>query len=597
MVEQINTELHTDLLNETTRNQVIRDINGLIQLPADIVRAIQATTENEGSNFLDNLVGILRNTDANLIKYQEMNKQYKELQNLPDELKAENSKKLASDMANAVKSTYGIDDDVEIVINFTDQPKDSEMAAFVREDKKIEIYLNVKEVDVSDMEQVYNALGAELNHYNTSNPYVYDKTEEQAGKGNLQEELFTSIGRKPLDGSGNSFYEDVLNGSGTLESGNSQYSNIIEELLDFAQGYHPSGLAETSDEHNRRVSEQNRYRNERKKLEDSLSDCSGKRCEYIYNKLAEIDGKYDPVKGIFYDGKQDTGDSTKNKNVGNNGKAKTTPVSKDNLTVITKSEKDIKYSESDIDKIMINAGYKQGQYEVVKSVNGGYEIIVNGKIDDNDFKNLNNSNLQVVSKNDRRNPIQILTMLAVEEGKAPPYYMVSLQEQIKWSDNLANGVKTAKEAYNDGYLTKSEYYMANIYTTLSGTARTTEYLGIAYGAKNVYDYHLSGKGNQTASILITGKESNPNMGDNIAGNFSKQATVNPDSDTVVLGKFEWEKKAGMPKETSYNSVAQQKNATYFQIDNWDEISSKYGNEQMWKINKSFLEQQTALKKQ
>ncbi|MDR2878918.1 MAG: hypothetical protein LBV03_03295, partial [Fusobacteriales bacterium] len=68
VVEQINTELHTDLLNETTRNQVIRDINGLVQLPADIVRAIQATTENEGSNFLDNLVGTLRNTDANLIK-------------------------------------------------------------------------------------------------------------------------------------------------------------------------------------------------------------------------------------------------------------------------------------------------------------------------------------------------------------------------------------------------------------------------------------------------------------------------------------------------------------------------------------------------
>ena len=228
--------LHTDLLNEVTRNQVIKDLNGLVQLPADIVRAIQATAENEGSNFLDNLVGTLRNTDANLIKYQEMNKQYKELKDLPDELKAENSKKLATDMANAVKSTYGIEDNVEIVINFTDQPKGSEMAAFVREDGKIEIYLNVKEVDVSDMEQVYNALGAELNHYNPSNPYVYDKTEEQAGKGNIQEELFTSIGRKPLDGSGNSFYENILNGSSTLETGNREYSSIDEGKLDFC-GY------------------------------------------------------------------------------------------------------------------------------------------------------------------------------------------------------------------------------------------------------------------------------------------------------------------------------------------------------------------------
>ena len=213
-----------------TRNQVIKDLNGLVQLPADIVRAIQATAENKGSNFLDNLVGTLRNTDANLIKYQEMNKQYKELKDLPDELKAENSKKLATDMANAVKSTYGIEDNVEIVINFTDQPKGDEMAAFVREDGKIEIYLNVKEVDVS------NALGAELNHYNPSNPYVYDKTEEQAGKGNIQEELFTSIGRKPLDRSENSFYENILNGSNTLETGNREYSSIDEGKLDFC-GY------------------------------------------------------------------------------------------------------------------------------------------------------------------------------------------------------------------------------------------------------------------------------------------------------------------------------------------------------------------------
>ena len=331
----------------------------------------------------------------------------------------------------------------------------------------------------------------------------------------------------------------------------------------------------------------------------SLETCSGKRCEYIYNKVAEIDGKYDPVKGIFYDGKQDTGDSPKSNKSKDTTTKKNTSTSKTETTANTKSTQDIKYSESDIDKIMLNAGYKSGQYEVVKSVNGGYEVIVNGKVNDNDFKNLNNSNVQVINKSDRRSPVQILTMLAIEEGKAPPYYMISLQEQIKWSDNLANGVKTAKDAYNDGYLTKSEYYVANIYTTLSGAVRTTEYLGMAYGAKNVYDYHLAGKGNQTASILITGKESNPNMGDNVANGFSKQATMNPDSDTVVLGKYESvidSKGNRVLSPNSYNSVAQEKNATYFQIDNWDEISGKYGNEQMWKINKSFLEQQTALKK-
>ena len=67
------------MLNETTRNQFIKDLNGLVQLPADIIKAISITSAVEGSNFLDNLVGTLRNTDANLIKYQEMNKKYQEL--------------------------------------------------------------------------------------------------------------------------------------------------------------------------------------------------------------------------------------------------------------------------------------------------------------------------------------------------------------------------------------------------------------------------------------------------------------------------------------------------------------------------------------
>ena len=136
VVEQIDTVLHTDLLNETTRNQVIKDLNGLAQLPADIERAIQATAENEGSNFLDNLVGTLRNTDANLIKYQEMNKQYKELKNLPDELKAENSEKLANEMANKLKDVMGIDDDIKIIISFTDEDKNGELAAYERKDAK-----------------------------------------------------------------------------------------------------------------------------------------------------------------------------------------------------------------------------------------------------------------------------------------------------------------------------------------------------------------------------------------------------------------------------------------------------------------------------
>jgi filamentous hemagglutinin len=518
VVDQIDVVLHTDLLNETTRNQVIRDINGLVQLPADIVRAIQATTENEGSNFLDNLVGTLRNTDANLIKYQEMNKQYKELKNLPDELKAENSKKLATDMANAVKTTYGIDEDVEIVINFTDQPKGDEIAAFVREDGKIEIYINVRDVDVSDMEQVYNALGAELNHYNPSNPYVYDKTEEQAGKGNIQEELFTSIGRKPLDGSGNSFYEEILNGSSTLESGNSQYSNIIEELLDF---YHPSGHSASSEELNRRVREQNRYINTRKELEKSLETCSGKRCEYIYNKLAEIDGNYDAVKGIFYDGKQDTGDSPKTKNTGNNGTVAVQPKSTCGKACQERlAEEQRKKEEDDARKFLISLNQNDVSKDIIKDMmsNSGVDLehntyafwkdnvecsggsckIYTGNLTDyNNARELERTqgwtNTEVILKRDIYSLGIVLSSEAILQGKTAEIYTSTIPGRMEGSKT---GLLTYKDLYEANKISKEEYESTKGWSIGYQAAAWSEYVGPVVGGTSTYIAGKSGLLNQ-----------------------------------------------------------------------------------------------------
>ena len=54
----------------------------------------------------------------------------------------------------------------------------------------------------------------------------------QSSKNKLEED-FTSIGRKPLDGSGNSFYSDILSGSSMLDSGNNKYSLIDKEMLGF----------------------------------------------------------------------------------------------------------------------------------------------------------------------------------------------------------------------------------------------------------------------------------------------------------------------------------------------------------------------------
>ena len=66
--------------------------------------------------------------------------------------------------------------------------------------------------------------------------------------------------------------------------------------------------------------------------------------------------------------------------------------------------------------------------------------------------------------------------------------------------------------------------------------------------------------------------------------LAKGATHNSTATTVVLGKYN---KDGV----SYINVAKEKNATYFQLDNWAEIEEIVGNDNMWYINERFLEQQ------
>ena len=71
---------------------------------------------------------------------------------------------------------------------------------------------------------------------------------------------------------------------------------------------------------------------------------------------------------------------------------------------------------------------------------------------------------------------------------------------------------------------------------------------------------------------------------NTYANFAKQATKNVDSAEVVLGKF-------YQNGTSYVDVAKNRGATYFELDDWNKVSSRIGNENMWNINKEFLDQQ------
>ncbi len=62
---------------------------------------------------------------------------------------------------------------------------------------------------------------------------------------------------------------------------------------------------------------------------------------------------------------------------------------------------------------------------------------------------------------------------------------------------------------------------------------------------------------------------------------------NEKSDTVVLGKFE------EGSSSSYDVVAQDIGAQYFNLDGWDELAEQYSNDEIWKINERFLDIQTS----
>jgi len=62
------------------------------------------------------------------------------------------------------------------------------------------------------------------------------------------------------------------------------------------------------------------------------------------------------------------------------------------------------------------------------------------------------------------------------------------------------------------------------------------------------------------------------------------ATKGPNNaDDVVLGKY------GDGGATAYTNVADSMDAQYFQLDNWDELASKYSDDEIWKINEKFLD--------
>lgn len=76
------------------------------------------------------------------------------------------------------------------------------------------------------------------------------------------------------------------------------------------------------------------------------------------------------------------------------------------------------------------------------------------------------------------------------------------------------------------------------------------------------------------------------------------------SDIVVLGRYDAIKGTDgkdlldahgntIPSDSSYNVIAKDMDAQYFELDNWNELTSTYSTEEMWKINERFLDIQTS----
>lgn len=72
--------------------------------------------------------------------------------------------------------------------------------------------------------------------------------------------------------------------------------------------------------------------------------------------------------------------------------------------------------------------------------------------------------------------------------------------------------------------------------------------------------------------------------------MARSATRNPESDKLVLGHFSRE-------GVSYQKVASHYDATYFKVEDWNAVTKGLSQDEIWRINESFLDQQVMQGKQ
>ncbi len=130
------------------------------------------------------------------------------------------------------------------------------------------------------------------------------------------------------------------------------------------------------------------------------------------------------------------------------------------------------------------------------------------------------------------------------------------------------------------------------YAAIGNTDKAQEHLGYALTSPEYWFTVVTGAAGgilarEAVSARIVAGEANV-VPDRIPASFyddlAASAARNPDSDKVVLGKF-------LEDGKSYTKVGAHYEATYFKLDDWQDLSKTLSQEDMWKINESFLRQQ------
>ena len=171
----------------------------------------------------------------------------------------------------------------------------------------------------------------------------------------------------------------------------------------------------------------------------------------------------------------------------------------------------------------------------------------------------------------------------------------------KMSANITGGLLTVDMVYNIGkgrWWGKSEVEAkvepAKIESTETAKIEATETKIAELNDAKIAEFNELEQvvGNETAEIevgeVIEGGKDGNILTINEAEEYAFNAIKGTDNaDCVVLGKYE------SGSQTSYDSVARDIDAQYFNLDNWNELSSKYTREEIWKINERFLDIQTS----